>query len=100
MEKSDRPSSGAGGRYSPATPTPGADLIRAEIGKPRGEALAGDLIASLDGIRWTVRHSRRALADRSIGPGPQQFLQISKARVSYRPLGVVGVIGTWNYPLF
>ena len=75
------------------------ELIRDEIGKPRGEALAGDVIAALDGIRWTARHGRRALADESIGPGHQRFLQIPTARLSYRPVGVVGVIGTWNYPL-
>ncbi len=77
-----------------------ADLIRDEIGKPRAEALGGDVIASLDGIRWTARYGRRALAGRALTPGHQRFLQIPTAHVSYRPLGVVGVIGTWNYPLF
>ncbi len=77
-----------------------ADLIREEIGKPRGEAIAGDVIAALDGIRWTVRQARRTLADASIDPGWQRLLQIPTARVRYRPLGVIGVIGTWNYPIF
>ena len=77
-----------------------ADLIRSEIGKPRVEAMAGDVIASLDGIRWTVRHGHRALAGGSMSPGHQRLLQIPTARVGYRPFGVVGVIGTWNYPLF
>lgn len=77
-----------------------ADLIRDEVSKPRGEAMAGDVIASLDGIRWTVRHGGRALAGGSLGPGHQRFLQIPTARLSYRPLGVVGLFGTWNYPMF
>src|SRR5437763_1943214 len=32
-----------------------ATAIEAEVGKPRGEALAGDVLASLDALRWTVR---------------------------------------------
>ena len=36
-----------------------ADLIRDEIGKPRVEAMAGDVVSTLDGIRWTVKHGGR-----------------------------------------
>jgi len=77
-----------------------ARLIRDEIGKPRGEALGGDVISTLDGLRWTVRHGARALAAERIGPGHQRVLQIPTARLTHRPVGVVGMIGTWNYPLF
>src|SRR5512135_534582 len=75
-----------------------ADAIRAEVGKPRGEAMA-EVVAALDAIRWTVRHGGRALADERLGPGWQRFLLVPSARVRYRPIGVVGIIGTWNYPL-
>jgi acyl-CoA reductase-like NAD-dependent aldehyde dehydrogenase len=77
-----------------------ACAIRDEIGKPRGEALAGDVIATLDCLRWTVRHGGRALAPERIGPGHQRFLQIPTGRLEHRPVGVVGILGTWNYPLF
>jgi acyl-CoA reductase-like NAD-dependent aldehyde dehydrogenase len=77
-----------------------ADLIRDEVGKPRSEALAGDLLSTLDSIDWTVRHGAQALRARRFGPGRQRFLQISNGRLEYRPYGVVGIIGTWNYPLF
>lgn len=73
--------------------------IEAEIGKPRGEALACDVLATLDSLRWTVRRGGRVLADRTIGPGWQFWLSIPPARLRLRPLGVVGIIGTWNYPL-
>ena len=39
-----------------------ADLIRDEVGKPRAEALAGDVVSTLDGIRWTVKHGGRPWA--------------------------------------
>ncbi len=41
-----------------------------------------------------------ALADERLGAGWQSILLIPGARVRHRPLGVVGMIGTWNYPLF
>ena len=36
-----------------------ADLIRSEIGKPRIEAMGGDVLARSTPIRWTVRHGGR-----------------------------------------
>ena len=76
-----------------------ADLIRAEIGKPRIEAMGGDVLASLDAIRWTVRYAGRALAPHRIGPAWQRWLLMPSGRCHWAPLGVVGMLGTWNYPL-
>lgn len=76
-----------------------ADTIRDEIGKPRSEAYAGDLIGTLDGLRWIVRGGGRALRDEWLSPGHQRFLQMPGGRLTHAPVGVVGIIGTWNYPL-
>ena len=76
-----------------------ADGIRAEVGKPRVEA-SSEMAMALDGIRWTVDHGHRALGEEVIGAGWQRFLLIPSARLRYRPVGVVGMIGTWNYPVF
>ena len=77
-----------------------AALISSEAGKPRSEAVGGDVISTLDALRWTVRHGGRALAGATLGPGHQRMLQIPTGRLAFRPVGVVGMIGTWNYPLF
>ena len=77
-----------------------AELIRDEIGKPRAEALAGDLISTLDGIRWTIKHGGTALSDQRIAPGWQRLMLMPAGRLRWIPVGVVGMIGTWNYPLF
>ena len=74
--------------------------IRDEVGKPRTEALGGDVVSTLDALRWTVRHGRGALRETRFGAGHQRFLQMPTGRMSRRPVGVVGMIGTWNYPLF
>ena len=75
-----------------------ADAIRAEVGKPAGEAMA-EVVASLDLLRWTVKNARASLADRPIGRGWQRVLLIPRGRLRWAPLGVVGIVGTWNYPL-
>ena len=77
-----------------------ADSIRKEIGKPYSEAYAGDVLGTLDGIRWTIRRGGRILANTRYGPGSQRFLQVSAGHAIQRPYGVIGMIGTWNYPLF
>ena len=74
------------------------EQLAIEIGKPRNESL-GELISTLDAIRWTIRNARRALADQRLGAGHQRLMFLSNARLSWRPLGVIGMIGTWNYPL-
>lgn len=75
-----------------------ADALQAEIGKPKTEAMT-EVVATLDAIRWTVKRAGRALADERIGAGWQRWLLVPSARLRWRPFGVVGMIGTWNYPL-
>src|SRR5262249_266064 len=76
------------------------NAIRDEIGKPRVEALS-EVTSTLDSLRWTVRASGKVLADRCLAPGWwQRALLLPPQRLRWRPYGVVGMIGTWNYPLF
>jgi acyl-CoA reductase-like NAD-dependent aldehyde dehydrogenase len=77
-----------------------AALICSEVGKPRLEAMGGDVLSSLDAIRWTVGHAGSALADRRIGPAWQRVLLMPAAVCRWVPFGVIGMLGTWNYPLF
>ena len=76
-----------------------ADAICTEAGKPRSEA-ALEVVATLDALRWTARHAARALADERLAAGWQRLLMMPRARIRWRPLGVVGILGTWNYPLY
>jgi acyl-CoA reductase-like NAD-dependent aldehyde dehydrogenase len=77
-----------------------ADLLRDEIGKPRVEAMAGDVVSTLDAIRWTVKHAGRVLKPGRVAAGWQRWLLMPVGRLHWSPVGVVGMIGTWNYPLF
>jgi acyl-CoA reductase-like NAD-dependent aldehyde dehydrogenase len=49
-------------------------------------------------IDWAARNARKVLRPRRVRPGLVAINQA--ATVEYQPLGVVGVIGPWNYPVF
>ncbi len=66
-----------------------AATVTAEIGKPLQEAWGADVLPSLTALRWLEREAERLLRPRSA----------SGAGLTAEPYGVVGVIGTWNYPL-
>ncbi len=74
-----------------------AKLISAESGKPFGEAIAMEIAPVLDLMQWIARRAERMLRPRRIGIGLYSLLGRS-SRITYQPLGVVGIIPAWNYP--
>ena len=75
-----------------------AHLIRDEVGKPLDEAIAADVMALLAAIKWHQKHSGRLLRDRRAPGKPVWMLGISQ-RIARAPIGRVGIIATWNYPV-
>jgi acyl-CoA reductase-like NAD-dependent aldehyde dehydrogenase len=74
-----------------------AQLVHTETGKPLDDAKLEIILAILH-IDWAARHARRVLRPRRVRSGLAAIHQA--ATVEYQPLGVVGVIGPWNYPVF
>ena len=74
-----------------------SDLVYRENGKPREDAYL-ELILALEHIRWSAKNAESVLRSRTVRPG--LLMANFAATVEYRPLGVVGVIGPWNYPLY
>ncbi len=66
-------------------------------GRAREETLLLEVFPLVDTIRHTIRHLPQWMRPRSAAAG-WQFLP-GRARVVYQPLGAVGIIGAWNYPL-
>ncbi|MBC3206959.1 coniferyl aldehyde dehydrogenase [Pseudomonas sp. SWRI111] len=62
------------------------------------ETLLAELMPSLHGIHYASRHLRGWMkpSRRKVGAA----FQPASAKVVYQPLGVVGVIVPWNYPLY
>ncbi|MEV6303115.1 aldehyde dehydrogenase family protein [Actinoplanes sp. NPDC051861] len=74
-----------------------AELIAAETGKPRGDALL-EIMLAVEHLDWAARHAAKILGRRRVGSG--MLAADQGAALEYRPLGVVGVIGPWNYPVY
>jgi succinate-semialdehyde dehydrogenase/glutarate-semialdehyde dehydrogenase len=70
-------------------------VLRRETGKPEAEALAVEVLAACDALTFYAKRAKRILADRTV---PVHLMKSKKLRISYRPLGVVGIITPWNFP--
>jgi aldehyde dehydrogenase (NAD+) len=74
-----------------------AALVSLETGKPIGDAKLEVSIA-VGHIGWAARHAEEIMRTSYRAPG--LLLSNMSATVQRSPLGVVGVIGPWNYPIF
>lgn len=74
-----------------------ADQMHREGGKPHGDAMLEAGLA-IDHISWAAKHAGKILGRQKVSPG--LLMSNQAAYVEYHPLGVVGVIGPWNYPVF
>ncbi|SHK18743.1 Acyl-CoA reductase [Pseudonocardia thermophila] len=74
-----------------------AEIVRAETGKPLEDAEL-ELVLAIDHLDWATRNAEKVLGRRRVRSGVLMANQA--ATLAYAPLGVVGVIGPWNYPVF
>ncbi len=74
-----------------------AELLTREQGKPITESYTMEVVPTIDVLHWCSQEGPKILADEPIRMGQALFLS-KKAKFSYEPLGVVGVIAPWNYP--
>jgi succinate-semialdehyde dehydrogenase/glutarate-semialdehyde dehydrogenase len=74
-----------------------ARRIALEVGKPRLEALTGEVVATCESLDWLLRNAERALAPRGIA---HRLLKITRSTAHHEPWGVVGLITPWNFPFF
>src|SRR6185503_2343983 len=74
-----------------------ADLLSREQGKPLTESYTMEIVPTIDVLHWCADAGPKILADEPIRMGQVLFLS-KKAKFSYEPHGVVGVIAPWNTP--
>jgi acyl-CoA reductase-like NAD-dependent aldehyde dehydrogenase len=83
-----------------------AELLRAQqdhylgvcmrdTGRSRFETLMMELFPALDSLTYYAKNAERILTDRRPG---LHLLRTKKLLITYRPLGVVGIITPWNGP--
>jgi acyl-CoA reductase-like NAD-dependent aldehyde dehydrogenase len=71
-------------------------LLTREQGKPRNESYTMELLPTVDALRWIAQAGPGILSGEKAGL--PIFLKQKRARHTFEPLGVVGVIAPWNYP--
>ncbi len=74
-----------------------AELVANETGKPKADAVL-EILLAIDHLAWATKSAARVLGPRKVGTGVLAANQA--ATLEYQPLGVIGVIGPWNYPVF
>jgi acyl-CoA reductase-like NAD-dependent aldehyde dehydrogenase len=74
-----------------------ANLVHRENGKPHADALL-EITLAVDHLAWAGGHARKTLGSRRVSSG--MLAANHAAYLEYQPLGVIGVIGPWNYPVF
>lgn len=74
-----------------------AHIVHLETGKPHSDAQI-EVALAVDHVNWAAKNAKKVLGRKRVGSGLLMANQAST--VEYKPLGVVGVIGPWNYPVF
>ena len=74
-----------------------AELVHTETGKPLADAKL-EIVLAIVHIDWAARNARKVLSPRRVRSGLTALNHASY--LEYEPLGVIGVIKPWNYPVF
>ena len=75
------------------------DVMNEDFGhRSVDDSLIGDVLTTISGINYTIKRLKNWMKPVRKHVGP--LLQPAKAEVLYQPLGVIGIIAPWNYPLF
>ncbi len=74
------------------------ETIVSETGKTHDDALLNEISYAASAFGFWAKHAPQYLADEKVRTA-SPFLAGRKLISRYRPLGVIGVIGPWNYPL-
>jgi acyl-CoA reductase-like NAD-dependent aldehyde dehydrogenase len=75
--------------------------VARDLGKTTEETIGGDLLPAADACRFLEHDAARLLRQRSVPRSRRPLWLWGQSDVIHRrPRGVVGIIGTWNYPVF
>jgi succinate-semialdehyde dehydrogenase/glutarate-semialdehyde dehydrogenase len=75
-----------------------ACLITEEMGRPLVESLSLELVGAIDLMDYYIRNAKSFLRDRSLPIHNPLFIR-RKSLIINEPLGVMGIITPWNWPL-
>lgn len=76
-----------------------AEAARSEVGRDPDEVVTTDILPTAAACKFLAANAVQVLRPRRVGRPPLWLLGCHDT-IHRRPHGVVGVIGTWNYPTF
>lgn len=72
------------------------DILISETGRPRAEAYGSELFYLYDAIGFWAKNAQKYLKPERLRP---HLIKGKKVFSTYSPMGVIGIIGPWNFPL-
>lgn len=72
------------------------EVVARDAGKTLQNAMLGEIWPVCEKLRWTIANGEKHLQPEPVSSG---LLVHKRARIEYQPLGVIGIITPWNYPL-
>mgnify|MGYP003577009156 CR=1 FL=1 len=75
-----------------------ADILTSESGKPRAEVYGNELFYLCDVIGFWAKNAAKFLEPEKIRPHLLMF-KTKKVISEHHPMGVIGIISPWNFPL-
>ena len=75
-----------------------ADILTSETGRPRAEVYGNELFYLCNAIGAWAKNSEGYLRRQKISPS-FPLVKAKKVYSTYAPLGVIGIISPWNFPL-
>ena len=75
-----------------------AEVVSTSNGKTLTDALATEVLPCTLACEWYAKHAEKILSEKKIPIDSVLFFN-KKSVIQRKPLGVVGIISPWNYPL-
>jgi acyl-CoA reductase-like NAD-dependent aldehyde dehydrogenase len=75
------------------------DVVCSEAGKTPEDAIGTDYGYTVAALGFWAKQAPKYLADENVPSWNNPFVAGKKLVIRYAPLGLVGVIGPWNYPI-
>ena len=73
------------------------DAVASDLGRPKTEGLVGEVVSTIDEIRFAIKHLNTWVQPEPV-PQPLQ-LRPGKSMIVKEPVGTVLIIAPWNFPI-
>jgi acyl-CoA reductase-like NAD-dependent aldehyde dehydrogenase len=77
------------------------EAVERDVNRPAAEVLSTDIVPTADALKYLQKDAEQVLRAQSVSIFRRPlWLWGQRDVIHRRPHGVVGIIGTWNYPIF